>query len=82
MATDGSIPDWREREQSRRKRAEQNRDVKSAIVRALPAKFAKPEAAKPLLKEFMQAQDSSGGDIQWVIGNALCGRRAHGNAGR
>jgi len=118
MATDGSIPDWWEREQARRKRVEQNRldakpleeairklgvdisslddlvnrnfdykiavpllldwlprvqnqDVKSAIVRALTVKFAKPEAAKPLLKEFMQAQVSSGGDIKWVIGNAL-----------
>jgi HEAT repeat protein len=48
-----------------------NRDVKEDIVRALSVKWAKPHAARALISEFHRAQDTSGDDIRWAIGNAL-----------
>jgi len=48
----------------------QSPDVKESIVRTLSVPWAKPEAADPLIVEFLTAPDSSSG-LKWAIGNAL-----------
>lgn len=45
--------------------------VKEDIVRTLSVPWAKPDAAKPLLREFEGADDASGTGIRWTIANAL-----------
>jgi HEAT repeat protein len=47
-----------------------NLDVKEDIVRALSVKWAKPIAAKPLIREFLDAPDEAG-SLRWAIANAL-----------
>ena len=44
-------------------------DVKESIVRTLTVPWAKPEAADPLIGEFLSAPDGS--SLKWAIGNAL-----------
>jgi hypothetical protein len=48
-----------------------NQDVKEEVVRALSVKWAKPDAAPLLVREFRRAEDSSEAGIRWAIGNAL-----------
>lgn len=48
-----------------------NTDVKEDIVRALTVKWAKPQAARPLVEEFRKASPSEDMGLRWAIGNAL-----------
>jgi HEAT repeat protein len=51
-----------------------NRDVKEDIVRALSIPWARPTAARALIKEFRRvdsAVDPDGSGLRWTIGNAL-----------
>lgn len=45
--------------------------VKEDLVRALSVKWAKPDAAPLLVREFRRVEDPSGSGIRWAIGNAL-----------
>jgi HEAT repeat protein len=47
-----------------------NLDVKESIVRTISVPFAKPLAARPLVKELLDTDDSAVG-LRWAIGNAL-----------
>jgi HEAT repeat protein len=47
----------------------ENRYVKEDIVRTLTMKWAGPQAAPPLIKEFERRDDELG--VKWTIGNAL-----------
>lgn len=48
-----------------------NTAVKSTLVRSLTVKWAKPEAAIPLIKEFQKTPQSEEFGLKWAIGNAL-----------
>ncbi len=45
--------------------------VKEEIVQCLGVGFAKPEAARPLIDEFVRVDDPSSMGLRWAIGNAL-----------
>jgi len=62
----GAIPillDWLPRTE--------NADIKSALVRALTVKAAKPMAGEILIDEFLRATDPTGTGLKWIIANAL-----------
>lgn len=48
-----------------------NQGAKEGIVRALSVKWAKPDAAPLLVREFHRVEEPSGGSLRWAIGNAL-----------
>ena len=49
----------------------ENLDIKETLVRALTVKWARPIAARPLIREFLKAPDSEEFGLKWAIGNAL-----------
>lgn len=48
-----------------------NQGAKEGIVRALSVKWAKPDAAPLLVREFHRVEDPGGSSLRWAIGNAL-----------
>jgi hypothetical protein len=48
-----------------------NQGAKEGIVRALSVKWAKPDAAPLLVREFHRIEDPGGSSLGWAIGNAL-----------
>jgi len=48
-----------------------NHDVKEELVRAVSVKWAKPQAAPLLVKEFRAVAGETGAGLRWAIGNAL-----------
>jgi len=48
-----------------------NTAVKTALVRALSIKWARPAAARPLIEEFRKAPESEELGLKWTIGSAL-----------
>lgn len=48
-----------------------HRAVKEMLARALTVKWARPEAAQPLIAEFLLASETKEPGLKWAIGNAL-----------
>jgi hypothetical protein len=48
-----------------------NRIVQETIVRALSVPWAKPDAARPLIRLFIDLDDDPQSALRWAIGNAL-----------